>query len=142
MLHVIQSFGEELPPACKDTAAQIYGVLDTLIAKHGSHYFISERVCRVIRMGIQFYADSARSLVPAMLQRVATAFHSSGFSSFLWLLGKATSFYAAEQDAALLRAFKDAYEMASLKVFAMLKSQPAADMPDGEHIVQFEVNQN
>ncbi|KAG8890836.1 Nuclear import receptor [Tulasnella sp. 332] len=130
MLHVIQSFGEELPPACKDTAVQIYGVLDNLIAKHGRHYFISERVCRVIRMGIQFYGDSARSLVPAMLQRVATAFHSSGFSSFLWLLGKATSFYAAEQDAALLRAFKDAYEMASLKVFAMVKSQPAADMPD------------
>lgn len=131
MLYVVQSFGEDLPPACKNTAGEIYQVLDTLIAQQGPHYFISERACRVLRLGIQFYGDSARSLVPTFLQRVATAFQSTGFSSFLWLLGKATSFYAAEQDGSLLLAFKTAYEMASLKVFSMLKLQPAGDMPDG-----------
>ena len=55
MLHVVQSFGEELPNACTNTAHEVYAVLDALLVKYGTFYYITERASRVLRLGMQFF---------------------------------------------------------------------------------------
>ncbi|KAG9043201.1 Nuclear import receptor [Tulasnella sp. UAMH 9824] len=130
MLAVVQSFGEELPAACKDTAAEVYAVLDALIAKYGNVYFISERVCRVLKQGMQFFGNSGAALAPSLLRRVGGAYQSTGFSSFLWLQGKVVAYYGTSTDPALQLALKETLEQSSAQTFAVLKVQAPSDIPD------------
>jgi len=131
MLLVVQGFGEDLPAACKATCSEIYPVFDTLLASYGTHFFISERVCRVLRLGIQFFGDSALPVVPNLLVRIATEFDRNGFASFLWLQGKTIGQYGTTGDRTLLAAFQAAFEAVSARVFTILKTQSPGDVPDG-----------
>ncbi|KAG8901213.1 Nuclear import receptor [Tulasnella sp. 403] len=130
LLMIVQSFGEELPTACHGTAAEVYPILDALIAKYGTHYFVSERVCRVLRQGLQFFGASALPLAPTVLRRAATSFQSTGYSSFLWLQAKVIAVHGSSPDPTLQLAISETYELSSAQVFAMLKIQAPADMPD------------
>lgn len=136
MLAVVQSFGEELPAACKDTAAEVYAVLDALIAKYGNVYFISERVCRVLKQGMQFFGNTGAALAPSLLRRVGGAYQSTGFSSFLWLQGKVVAYYGTSTDPALQLALKETLEQSSAQTFAVLKVQAPSDIPDGQSIAR------
>lgn len=132
MLIVVGSFGEELPLTCQSVAADVYAVLDTLIVHYGQIYFVSERVCRVLRQGMVFFGLSAASLIPGVLRRISTAFQTTGFSSYLWLQGKVVGFFGTTPDPAIQRAIGEAFELSSSQVFAMMKIQAPADMPDGK----------
>lgn len=136
MLIVVQSFGEDLPASCKNTCAEVYTVFDTLLVNYGAHYFISERACRVLRLGIQFFGDSALPVMPGLLLALGTAFDRTGFASFLWLQGKAVGQYGSVTDPAVHEAFRTSFETMSLKVFTMLKTQPPDDIPDGKLFIK------
>lgn len=110
----------------------MYAVLDTLIAKYGSQYFISERVCRVIRLGMQFFGESAIGLAPTLLRRCASSFQATGYSSYLWLQGKVVSYFGSSSDLALQAVIRETFELSSAQVFAVLKVQQPADIPDGQ----------
>ncbi|KAG8906064.1 Nuclear import receptor [Tulasnella sp. 417] len=139
MLVVIQSFGEELPAACKNTAMEVYADLDALIAKYGNAYFISEKVCRVIKQGMQFFGKAAAVLAPSLLRRVGGAYQSTGFSSFLWLQGKVVEYYGTSSDPALQLALKETLEQSSAQTYAVLKVQAPSDIPDGQSIPMYRV---
>ncbi|KAG8932286.1 Nuclear import receptor [Tulasnella sp. 418] len=130
LLHVVQSFGEELPPACQNTCPEVYVVLDSLIANYGRHYFISERACRVLKLGMQFFGDAGLPVVPQLVSRLSSAFDATGYSSFIWILGKVVGQYGATSDTIFWANLQAGYEAISEKVFSMLEDTPPSDMPD------------
>ncbi len=105
--------------------------MDTLIANHGSQYFLAERVSRILRLGMHFFGEGVASLVPPLLSLTTTAFNSTGFSSYLWLLGKTVISYGSSKNVEIQTAIQNAYTTSSNQVFAMLKVQTPADIPDG-----------
>jgi transportin-3 len=58
MLHVIRSFGEELPPTCRTTCKDAWDIFDPFLAKYGSNYDVSERTTRVFRHGMTLFGPS------------------------------------------------------------------------------------
>ncbi|KAF7347911.1 hypothetical protein MVEN_01549000 [Mycena venus] len=79
MLHVIQGFGEELPPACQTSCRDAWNVLDAFLVKYGADYNIAERTTRVIRHGITLFGDTALPVVPLVVARMSFAFEATGY---------------------------------------------------------------
>ncbi|KAI0348375.1 ARM repeat-containing protein [Trametopsis cervina] len=130
MLGVIDTFGDELPASCRNTAQEAWAIFDPFIAKYGSDYDVCERITRVLRLGLNFFGTSALSVVPAVLSRMATAFEATGFASYLWIIGKVLGRFGAEESLALQNSFKHAFERASSKLVNLLQIKPPTQIPD------------
>jgi len=131
MLHVIRSFGDELPVACRNTCQEAWDVLDPFLAKYGATFEVSERTTRVLRHGITLFGASTMRVAPAVLSRMSLAFESTGFPGYLWISGKIIGGYGVDKDASLHAAIKDVYERSTNKVISLLQGKPPGQMPDG-----------
>ncbi|KAJ7634215.1 armadillo-type protein [Mycena polygramma] len=130
MLHVIQGFGEELPPACQTSCRDAWNVLDAFLVKYGADYDIAERTTRVIRHGITLFGDTALPVVPFVVARMSFAFEATGYPSYLWIAGKLIQRYGNEEDADLRGSFREVYERSTNSVVSLLQSKSASDIPD------------
>ncbi|KAH0590836.1 hypothetical protein H2248_000956 [Termitomyces sp. 'cryptogamus'] len=150
MLHVIRSFGEELPIACQNTCQQAWLVFDTFLTKYGSSYDVTERTTRVLRHAVTFFDKAALPVAPAVVDRMSHAFEATGYSSYLWIAGKVIDAFGDEEDRRsvwiagkamnvsgnneayqLLRgSFKVLFERSTAKVVSLLQLKSPSDLPD------------
>ena len=134
MLGVIQSFGEQLPTSCQNTYQEAWAVFDPFIAKYGTDYHVCERTTRVLRLGLGFFGSATLPIIPSVLTRLGTSFETTGFSSYLWLVGKVVARFGNEEDPAVRVAFKDVYERSSTKLVAILQERAPQMIPDGQSL--------
>ncbi|KAL4241751.1 Armadillo-like helical [Abortiporus biennis] len=130
MLGVIETFGEQLPTSCQNTCEEAWSVFDPFLAQYGSEFHICERATRVIRQGIVFFGKACLPVLPSVLNRMGSAFETSGLSSYLWIVGKIIGRFGNEENPTLRAAFKDAYERCSNKVLQVLQEKSPGQIPD------------
>ncbi|KII93873.1 hypothetical protein PLICRDRAFT_99710 [Plicaturopsis crispa FD-325 SS-3] len=130
MLHVIQSFGDELPTACRGSCEEAWSFFDSFLAKYGSDYDVSERTTRVLRHGLNLFGNSALAVAPSVLGRMSASFEVTGFPSYLWIAGKLIGRFGNEEAPPLRAAFQEVYERSTSKVVSLLQSKSPGDMPD------------
>ena len=133
MLHVIQGYGEELPPACQNTCQDAWSVFDTFLSKYSANYDLSERVTRVLRRGIDLFNN--KSLLPvatSVLARMFFGFESTGYPSFLWIAGKIVGRFGHEDDSNFRNSVKELFERSTNKVASLLQVKTPGEIPDGE----------
>lgn len=131
MLHVIHSFGEQLPAACQNSCQEAWAVFDNFLAKYGSDYDIAERTTRVLRHGITLFGSAALLVAPSVVARMSIAFEATGFPSYLWIAGKMIGAFGNEEDASLRGVFQEVYERSTRKVVSLLQTKSPRDIPDG-----------
>lgn len=140
MLHVIRSFGEELPAACQNSCEEAWLVFDSFILKYGSSYDIAERTTRVLRHGINLFGKGALPVTPSVVTRMSFAFEATSFPSYLWIAGKIIGRFGDEEDSNLRGTFKELYERATNKVATLLQAKSPGDIPDGEsHLCKYHI---
>lgn len=132
MLAVVDTFGEDLPPACASTCQESWAIIDTLLTKFGTQYDIAERATRVLRGGLRFFGSAALPVVPSVLARMSIAFEVTGFSSYAWIAGKAISLFGEEDNPDMRLAIKDVYERSTSKLVTLLRQKQLNDIPDGK----------
>ena len=132
MLHVIQGYGEELPPACQDTCQNAWSVFDAFLSKYGTNYDLSERVTRVLRRGIDLFNKSSLPVATSVLARMFFAFESTGYPSFLWIAGKIVGRFGHENDSNFRGSVKELFERSTNKVASLLQVKTPGEIPDGE----------
>ena len=132
MLHVIQGYGEELPPACQDTCREAWLVFDVFLSKYGANYDLSERVTRVLRRGIDLFNKSSLPVATSVLARMYFTFESTGYPSFLWIAGKIVGRFGHEEDSNFRESIKELFERSTTKVASLLQVKTPGEIPDGE----------
>jgi len=137
MLHVVGSFGEQLPPACHSTCQEVWPIFDAFLAKHGSDYDSAEHVTRVLRHALNLFGPAVLTIAADVLERMSTAFASSGLSCYLWIASKVHSRFGNEEDPLLRNAVKDVYERSTQKLIVMLREKSATMLPDGDYFSGF-----
>lgn len=132
MLHIIRSFGEELPSACQNSCQEAWAVFDSLLLKYGSSYDIAERATRVLRHGITLFGEASLPVAASVVARMSLGFEATGFPSYLWIAGKVIGSFGNEKnDQVLQGAFREMYERSTNKVVSLLQTKPPGDIPDG-----------
>lgn len=134
MLHVIQGFGEELPPACQNTCQEAWVIFDRLLAKYGLNYDLAERATRVLRRGIDLFGNSVVPIASSVIARMSFAFEATGYPSFLWIAGKVLGRFGSEQDPALKGAIREIFERSTNKVVSLLHIKSPGEIPDGKFL--------
>lgn len=132
MLHIIHSFGEELPSACQNSCQEAWAVFDSFLLKYGSSYDIAERTTRVLRHGITLFGDASLPVAASVVARMSLGFEATGFPSYLWIAGKVIGCFGNENNQVLQRAFREMYERSTNKVVSLLQTKPPGDVPDGK----------
>ena len=132
MLHVIGSFGDELPTTCLNTCQEAWAVFDAFIARYGADYESTEYVTRVLRHGLNLFGSSALTVAPAALARMSTAFEATGLPSYLWIGNKLLGGFGNEEDPILRNCFRQLYERSTNKVVALLQEKSPGALPDGK----------
>lgn len=131
MLHIIRSFGEELPSACQNSCQEAWAVFDSLLLKYGSSYDIAERATRVLRHGITLFGEASLPVAASVVARMSLGFEATGFPSYLWIAGKVIGSFGNEKnDQVLQGAFREMYERSTNKVVSLLQTKPPGDIPD------------
>ncbi|KAF5337203.1 hypothetical protein D9611_003114 [Ephemerocybe angulata] len=130
MLHVIRSFGSELPPACQQTCEQTWQIFDAFIVKFGADPEVADRATRVVRRGLDFFGDSALSVAPAMIGRMSFSFEATGLAAYLWIPGKVISRFGNDDEPNLRGSFKEFYERSTQKVVSMLQTGSPREYSD------------
>ncbi|KAG6851195.1 hypothetical protein H0H93_015205 [Arthromyces matolae] len=144
MLHVIRSFGEELPTSCQSTCQQAWLVLDAFLSKYGSNYEVTERTTRVLRHGITFFGKAALPVASAVVGRMSVAFENTGYSSYLWIAGKIIDSFGNGDERKLVwvegetvevyetlrEASRVLFEQSTAKVVSLLRLKSPRDLPD------------
>ena len=124
------SFASSLAPECAETCANAYHVLDSLLAAHGHVFFISERTSALIRRALVFFGDKAIPTLPALLERFATCFEATGYSGYVWIIGKSIDQFARNAVPELRSALSRAFERTSAHVLQLLASTPIEEQTD------------
>ncbi|PPQ73527.1 hypothetical protein CVT26_010338 [Gymnopilus dilepis] len=130
MLHVIQGYGEDLPPACQSTCQEAWLVFDNFLANHGLNYDLAERSTRVLRRGVDLFGRSALPIAPSVVSRMSQAFEATAYPSFLWIAGKIIGRFGNERDPNLQVALRDIFERSTTKVAALLSVKAPREIPD------------
>lgn len=141
MLHVIRSFGSELPPACQQTCEQTWQIFDAFVVKFGTDPEIADRATRVIRRGLDFFGDSALSVAPAIIARMSFSFEATGFAAYLWIPGKVIDRFGNDDEPNLRGSFKEFYERSTQKVMMMLQAGSPREHADGTFVVHLKFQQ-
>lgn len=132
MLNVVESFGDDLPAACRNTCQEAWLFFDPFIAKYGSDYNVCERVTRLLRYALNFFGSTALPVIPAVLARLSAAFEDTAYASYLWIIGKIVSRFGNEEGVGLRNIFKQAFEQTSNKLVKILQNTPPSQIPDGK----------
>ncbi|KAH9947142.1 ARM repeat-containing protein [Amylocystis lapponica] len=130
MLGVIDTFGDELPAACQNSSQEAWLFFEPFIAKYGSEYSICERTTRVLRFGLTFFGTTVKPILPSILKQMSAAFEVTGFSSYLWIVGKIVGRFGNEEDPTLRTAYKDVFERSSQKMVLLLQEKAPGEIPD------------
>ncbi|PPQ62738.1 hypothetical protein CVT24_000432 [Panaeolus cyanescens] len=130
MLHVIQGYGDELPPACQSTATEAWSVFDQFLTTYGLNYDLAERATRVLRRGIDLFGKSIFPLATSVIARMSVAFQATGFPSFLWIAGKFMGRFGHEKDPAFRAAMQELFERSTDKVGELLQTKNPREIPD------------
>ncbi|KAF8202961.1 armadillo-type protein [Pholiota molesta] len=130
MLHVIQGYGEDLPPACQNTCQETWAVFDGFLSNHGLQYDLAERTTRVLRRGIDLFNKTAQSVAPSVIARMSVAFEATGYPSFLWIAGKIIGRFSSGNDPALKSATQEILERSTAKVASLLHVKTPGEIPD------------
>jgi transportin-3 len=130
MLHVIQTFGDELPAACQNTCEEAWLIFDNFLAKYGSDYDLCERTTRVLRHGLTLFGDSALLVAASVMSRLTAGFDATGFPSNLWIAGKIIQRFGNEEDLRLRSTFQEVYERSTSKIISMLQAKSPGEIPD------------
>ncbi|KAL7422250.1 Nuclear import receptor [Cryptotrichosporon argae] len=133
-LRVIRTLNP-VPESCYPTAATVFAVLDTLLARYASVYFISERVGSLLRRGLTFFPSRAlEPVVQPLLARMASAFEQTGYASYVWIIGKVVDRFAAQASAPggdqLAALLVHAFEGTATALQTLLQSKAATQIPD------------
>jgi transportin-3 len=131
MLHVVQSFGDELPAACKSTCQEAWAVFDNFLSSNGSDYQTAEKTTRVLRHGISLFGTAVLPIAPGILSRMTAAFEMTGFPCYIWIAGKVIGRFGNEEDPTLRDAFLQTYERTTTKVVNLLRQKTPGEIPDG-----------
>jgi transportin-3 len=131
MLHVIQTFGDELPSACQNSCEEAWVVFDSFLTKFGSDYDLGERTTRVLRHGLSLFGNSALPVAASVMTRLTAGFDATGFPSNLWIAGKIIQRFGDEENSSLRRTFQEAYEHSTQKVISLLQVKSPGEIPDG-----------
>lgn len=136
MLGVVRTL-DPVPEPCFETAGPIFAIIDQLLARYGSKYFVSERVGSLLRRGLSFYPTRAlEPLLESVLGRMVTSFSETGFACFLWIIGKTAAKFGdstrgpqgAQAGALLAHAFQRVVE----ELQKLLQQKSALEIPDGK----------
>ncbi|KAG8830659.1 Nuclear import receptor [Serendipita sp. 399] len=119
LLDVVGSFGEELPPACENTAAEVWAVMSNIIAQYGALPDVCDRSTRVLRLGLQIFHRAALPLIPSVLESLTARFENTGLASYLWAIGKVIQRFGLEDDLPLKAAIQRTYELCTAKCSAI-----------------------
>jgi len=130
MLHVIQGYGEDLPPACQGTCEEAWAIFDVFLSKYGLNYDLAERATRVLRRGIDLFSKQALPIAPSVIARMSFAFEATGYPSFLWIAGKIIGRHGYEEDPNLKGALQEIFERSTGKVAALLQAKSPGEIPD------------
>lgn len=125
---------DTLPASCSKTCEEAYGVVDTIIAKYGSTYFVSERACALIRRAMVLFGDLALPVLPHLVVRLVATFERTGFPAYIWIVGKCIDRYGGTKTEASTgadAALSDAFARITQQVVRMLQATSPADIPDG-----------
>lgn len=126
---------DPVPESCFATAASVYAVIDTLLARYASLYYISERVGSILRRGLTFFPEAAlQPVLQPVLARMASSFAETGYASYLWITGKVATKFGdsarrpgGENLAALLTG---AFESVTNSLAKLLQVQTATEIAD------------
>ena len=121
------SLASTLPEACASTCSQAYAILDRLLERYGDVFFISERTSALIRRALIFFGDRAEPTLPALLDRFASCLEATGFSGYVWIIGKSMDQYGAQADEILRAQLGHAMDRTTHKVMSLLAAAPAPD---------------
>ncbi|KAL5518958.1 MTR10 [Sanghuangporus vaninii] len=130
MLAVVDTFGEELPSACRGTCEETWSIIDGLLSKYGSQYGVAERSTRVLRGGLRLFGSAALPIIPSIMARMSLAFEATGFASYVWIAGKAISHFGEEDNSDMVAAIQDIYERSTSKVVSLLQQKAIGEIPD------------
>lgn len=131
MLHVIQTFGDELPAACQNSCDSAWSIFDSFLAKFGSDYDLCERTTRVLRHGLSLFGNAALPVAASVMSRLTGDFETTGFPSNLWIAGKIIQRFGNEEDLRLRSSFQEVYERSTQKIITMLQAKTPGEIPDG-----------
>jgi len=128
---------DPVPESCLPTCLAVYSILDTLLARFAERYYISERVCSVLRRGLGFFPTRAlEPVIQPLLERMSLAFDETGYASYLWITGKVAAKFAdaarepgGEGVAGLL---SRAFEGITTALGKLLQTKVALEVPDGD----------
>lgn len=134
MLHVVKTFGEQLPPACQNSCEEAWLVFDSFLDKYGLEYDLSERATRVLRHGLSLFGKAALPVAASAMSRMATGFETTGFPSYMWIAGKIIQYFGNEENPTLRATFQEVYERSTHKVVAMLQVKTPGELPDGRFL--------
>lgn len=128
---------DPLPEACYSTAVSVYSVLDQLLAKYASRYFISERVGTILRRGLAFFPSRAlEPLLQPLLARMSSAFDETGYASYVWITGKTAARFGPDASGpggeAVGGLLGTAFEGISNGLGRLLQTKISLEIPDGE----------
>jgi transportin-3 len=124
-------FREALPAECATkTVGDAYAVIDGLLAKHGSAFWIHQSSVNLFRRSMTFFGPHARGILPALLDRMSSLFQATGFSGYLWIMGRVVEAYGSTADDALKASFQSNYEKVSSKVMQVLENSMPREIPD------------
>ncbi|WFD30101.1 Nuclear import receptor [Malassezia sp. CBS 17886] len=115
-----------LPDGCADTCAEAYAVVDRLLAHSGNVYFLSERTSALVRRALLFFGPRAEPTLPALLDRFAGCFEATGYSGYVWIVGKCLDQYGHRAPPPLRALLARAFERVTGKVIQLL----SASSPD------------
>jgi len=132
MLHVIQSYGEHLPPACRDTCQEAWAIFDAFILKYGTNVDLAERTTRVLRRGVDLFGKAVFPIATSVIARMSFAFEATGFPGFVWIAGKIIGRFGYEDDPSFRGAVQELFERSTAKVVALLQIKGPGEIPDSQ----------
>lgn len=116
-----------LPQACEQTCSEAYAILERLLDHHKHVYFISERASALVRRALIFFGDRARPVLPRVLERFATCYEATGFSGYVWIIGKSIAQFGCNAPEPLLAQMAHAFARITTKTHALLDEAPSPD---------------
>ncbi|PKI85215.1 Nuclear import receptor [Malassezia vespertilionis] len=124
------SLASTLPESCAATCSQAYAILDRVLELHGSVYFVSERTSSLIRRALIFFGHRAEPTLAPLLERLASSFESTGFSGYVWIVGKCIEQFGHGAGAPLFALLSSALERVSVKQALLLKEHGPDQLSD------------
>jgi len=124
------SLANALPASCAVTCSEAYTILDQLLERYGDVYFISERTSALVRRALIFFGPQAEPTLAALLERFATCFELTGYSGYVWIIGKSIDQFARNADPTLYANLARAFERISTKVTTLLTSSSPDELSD------------